>query len=272
MQAERRDSALAKRVLSGAVMVALAIVDLWVGGWLFALSVVVVVALMADEWGRLANDLPPPAQKMLTAVVAVAAGGAAAVAAVSGSAVAIVVLFLGTMAGAGILAVAQRIGASRAAAGICYLGLPAVALVWLRGAPDDRLLPLLWLLLVVWATDIFAYFVGRGVGGAKLAPAISPGKTWAGLVGGMLGAGLVAAALGAASGGAVAIGLAAAMLLAVVAQLGDLFESFMKRRAGVKDSGSLIPGHGGVLDRLDGLLFAAPIYALLTAAGVRVVG
>jgi len=134
------------------------------------------------------------------------------------------------------------------------------------------LLPLLWLLFVVWATDIAAYFVGRGIGGPRLAPGISPGKTWAGLAGGMLGAAVVGGAVAAASGGPAGLAVMVALVLAVVAQAGDLFESFLKRRAGLKDSGTLIPGHGGVLDRLDGLLFAAPAYALLVAVGGRVVG
>jgi phosphatidate cytidylyltransferase len=133
-------------------------------------------------------------------------------------------------------------------------------------------MPLLWLFLVVWATDIFAYFVGRGIGGAKLAPSISPGKTWAGLVGGMLGAAVVGGIVSTATGGPIWLAIVAAPVLAVVAQAGDLFESLLKRRAGVKDSGTLIPGHGGALDRLDGLLFATPVYALLVGFGARVVG
>jgi phosphatidate cytidylyltransferase len=108
-------------------------------------------------------------------------------------------------------------------------------------------------MVVTWATDIFAYFGGRAIGGPKLAPKVSPNKTWAGLIGGMVGAGVLGAAT------ALALGLAAPFLYAgalmgLVAQLGDLYESGVKRRAGVKDSGSLLPGHGGVLDRLDGLL------------------
>ena len=110
-----------------------------------------------------------------------------------------------------------------------------------------------WLMLVTWATDIFAYFAGRAIGGPKLAPRISPNKTWAGLIGGMAGAAVV---------GAVAAWLFeldpiftfAGALMGLVAQLGDLYESRVKRRLGVKDSGTILPGHGGVLDRLDGLL------------------
>jgi phosphatidate cytidylyltransferase len=148
--------------------------------------------------------------------------------------------------------------------GVGYVGLPALALIWLRSVPELGLALLLWLLLVVWATDSAAYFVGRTLRGPRLAPAISPSKTWSGLCGGMLGAamtGALAAWLLGSGRLLQAAGLGA--LLAVVAQAGDLVESALKRAAGVKDSGTLIPGHGGLLDRIDGLLFAAPTLALL---------
>jgi phosphatidate cytidylyltransferase len=120
---------------------------------------------------------------------------------------------------------------------------------------------------VTWATDIFAFFAGRAVGGPKLAPRLSPNKTWAGLIGGMIGAGL--------AGWTVArlfdLGFPFLWIgapMGAVAQLGDLYESWEKRRAGVKDSGTLLPGHGGVLDRLDGLLAVSTATFLLLAAGL----
>jgi phosphatidate cytidylyltransferase len=151
--------------------------------------------------------------------------------------------------------------ADRAAGGVIYVGLPALALVWLRNHVPGGAEHVLWLFLVVWATDIFAYFAGRSIGGAKLAPSISPGKTWAGLYGGMAGAGLTGGVVALAFGAGFWPASVLAALLAVVAQIGDLFESALKRRAGVKDSGHLIPGHGGLLDRIDGLVFAAPLFA-----------
>lgn len=149
--------------------------------------------------------------------------------------------------------------------GTLWIVLAAMALLWLRGDPSAGRANLLFLLLLVWASDIGAYLVGRLVGGPRLAPLISPGKTWSGAAGG------VAAALAVGWGAAwwlptvasFARVAAVAAVLCVIGQIGDLAESFAKRRFGVKDSGTLIPGHGGLLDRLDALLAVAPLAALL---------
>jgi phosphatidate cytidylyltransferase len=150
-------------------------------------------------------------------------------------------------------------------AGFVYALLPALALLWIRERSPVGLELLLWVFITTWAVDIGAYFAGRGIGGPKLAPAISPNKTWSGLIGGMLTAsvfgGLWAALLELPT---VLLFLAAPFALA--AQGGDLFESWLKRRAGVKDSGKWLPGHGGALDRLDGLV----VVATLTAAAMMV--
>jgi phosphatidate cytidylyltransferase len=142
-------------------------------------------------------------------------------------------------------------------------GLAAVvALLWLRHQPSYGRETIVWLLTCIWATDVGAYFVGRAAGGARLAPSISPGKTWSGLVGGMAWAAVASAAVGYAFGLGETLSLAViGAVLAVVGQAGDLLESAAKRRAGVKDSGRLIPGHGGLLDRIDGLI------AVLIAVG-----
>ncbi|MDX2113290.1 MAG: phosphatidate cytidylyltransferase [Alphaproteobacteria bacterium] len=163
-------------------------------------------------------------------------------------------------------------GESRAwqLAGYGYVALPCASLVWLRNAEFASDLNggahvVLYLLFVVWATDIGAYFAGKRIGGPKLAPALSPNKTWAGLLGGMAAAAAVGAICASFTPYPLSlVGCALlAMLLAVVAQAGDLFESWLKRRAGVKDSGTLIPGHGGLLDRIDGLVTATPLFALM---------
>jgi phosphatidate cytidylyltransferase len=142
------------------------------------------------------------------------------------------------------------------ALGGTYIGLAVVAALWIRHDAKLGLISVMWLLAVVWATDIFAFFAGRRFGGRKLAPRISPGKTWSGLVGGMTAAALASAVFAVWSAThwfSLAMWGAA---VAVVSQAGDLAESAMKRRFGVKDSGHLIPGHGGILDRVDGLLAA----------------
>jgi phosphatidate cytidylyltransferase len=157
-------------------------------------------------------------------------------------------------------------------AGFVYSLAPALALLWIRerfavnGAPLGVEL-LLWVFITTWSVDIGAYFAGRSIGGPKLAPSISPNKTWAGLIGGMVAAGVF--------GGAWAwlLQLPAILILlaapfGAAAQAGDLFESWLKRRAGVKDSGTWLPGHGGALDRLDGLVVVASLTALAMMAGV----
>jgi phosphatidate cytidylyltransferase len=157
------------------------------------------------------------------------------------------------------------------ALGIPYIGLGAVALLWLRADGGAGRANVLFLVLVVWASDIGAYGVGRLVGGPRMAPAISPGKTWSGAAGGLF----AAMAVGWLAGAALARGradapdtvaLAVAAALGLAAQAGDLLESGIKRHFGVKDSGTLIPGHGGLFDRMDGMLAAAPVAALVALA------
>lgn len=152
------------------------------------------------------------------------------------------------------------------AIGLVYIAVPCIAIIWLRAAFGWQ--TIFWLFAVVWATDIGAYFAGLGFGGPRLAPRISPHKTWSGLAGGVV----CAAAVGAAT--AALLGLPhlprlafLSALLALVAQAGDLWESMVKRRFHAKDSGTLIPGHGGLLDRLDGLMAAAPAVAAATLIG-----
>ena len=152
-------------------------------------------------------------------------------------------------------------------AGFFYALLPALSLLWIRDRSADKLDLLLWVFIVTWSTDIGAYFVGRAIGKRKLAPSISPGKTVEGLVGGVIAATLL--------GGAWAFVLelppalfVLAPIFALFAQAGDLFESWMKRRAGLKDSGSWLPGHGGLLDRLDGLVPVAVLTALAQLSGM----
>ena len=147
---------------------------------------------------------------------------------------------------------------------IVYSLAAIVALLWLRHQPADGRETILWIVAVIWATDIGAFVVGRAAGGAKLAPRISPGKTWSGLIGGMAWAAVASAVAGYAFGLGHTVTLAVIGAgLAVVGQIGDLAESAAKRAAGVKDSGTLIPGHGGILDRIDGLIAILVVVALV---------
>jgi phosphatidate cytidylyltransferase len=150
---------------------------------------------------------------------------------------------------------------------VLYSIAALLALLWLRHQPGFGRETILWILACVWATDIGAYFVGSYAGGAKLAPSISPSKTWSGLVGGLCASAVVSTACAVVfDAGNTPVLAVTGMAIAVVAQAGDLLESSAKRRAGVKDSGNIIPGHGGILDRIDGL-----IAALVLIAAIRLV-
>ena len=249
---------LRTRTLSAAVLAPCALACLWVGGAWWSGLIAAIAAGLALEWVGLtgARAVSAAGAAVLLAVVAATA---AAIAGREG--VAVIVL------GAG-CALAWGLGRrADLAAGIPYLGCAAVALVWLRGDGDAGRANVLFMLLVVWASDIGAYAAGRVVGGPKLAPRISPGKTWAGAAGGLFAAIAAGAAVALAlEGGTVSHIVPVAAGIGIAAQLGDLLESAVKRHYGVKDSGSLIPGHGGLLDRLDGVLLAAPAAALLAAA------
>jgi phosphatidate cytidylyltransferase len=150
---------------------------------------------------------------------------------------------------------------------VLYALAAVVALLWLRHQPALGRQTIVWIVFCIWATDTGAYVVGRAAGGAKLAPRISPSKTWSGLVGGMAWAAVASAAVGYAFGLGETIPLAVIGAgLAAVGQIGDLLESAAKRSAGVKDSGTLIPGHGGLLDRVDGLVAVLLVVALVRLA------
>lgn len=243
------------RAAVGVALIALALAALFAGGALFWLLTAVAGVLMQAEWADLGKAGAQDRRLSLFAVSVPLAILSPFAAGPSYTAVALMA--------AAFLFVALICRSARLAAGVYYAAIPIFALLYLRDQPHGLLLTF-WALGLVWATDIGAFFVGRSIGGPKLAPSISPGKTWSGLGGGVVAALLFGFALHFWLG--LPIRLAAASgLLAVAAQLGDLFESWLKRRAGVKDSGSLLPGHGGVLDRLDGVVTSAPIAALLVA-------
>jgi phosphatidate cytidylyltransferase len=241
------------RVLSAAVLVPLALAAIWLGAAPFVALVGLGAVGLGAEWVALCHETwRRPAGWLVIVSLGLAVAAAGGVSAASGLVIA------GASAALALVRRRPRLGG-----GILYIALATIALVWLRADPEAGRGNILFLMLTVWASDVGAYLAGRLIGGAKLAPLISPGKTWSGAAGGLLAAiavGAGAARLG--GGGTLHAGLVAA-LLGIIAQGGDLFESFLKRRFGVKDSGHLIPGHGGLLDRLDGVLTAAPMAAAL---------
>ena len=258
---------LGVRILSAVALGIPFLAAVYAGRPWFDLVILAGLVLLAWEWARVSGG------HWLLDTVALAIGpvAAAAVAFAGRWEWALAVLALGLVP-AGLVGLRRgAAGAAWAMGAVPYAGLGGLALLWLRDHGEAGWLAVLWVLLVVWATDTGAYAAGRTVGGPKLAPRASPNKTWSGLLGGMGCAALV-------GGGALALmppavlplspawGLAAGALLAVVAQAGDLFESVLKRHFGVKDSSRIIPGHGGLLDRVDGLLTAAPVLVLLALA------
>jgi len=263
-------SNLQQRIISAVVLAAAVLTLTWVGGAAFRLLAAAITLAIFFEWSQM--SVPGPSRawaagglsylpEVLVLVVAVA------IAADVSAGPLFLLLVAACVATAGVSAL--RGHDQWPAAGLAYAGLSGIALSLLRGGDWSGLSAILFLFAVVWATDIFAYFTGRAFGGPKLAPSISPGKTWSGAIGGtvagVVAATLVALALGAPQGALLGM---AALLLSVVSQIGDLFESWVKRRHGVKDSGRLIPGHGGVMDRVDGLVAAAlALYVFGAAAG-----
>lgn len=249
-----KNSDLPVRLGAALAMIGGALVALWFGGIVFWLLVTAGALLMLSEWAGLVDAKPQRriAQYALTVPLALMAPAWLAM----GPSWFVFGLIVGA---AFFTAAVTRKG--RLGWGIAYIGIPALALVFLRSEPNGLLLTF-WAMAQVWACDSGAYFAGRAIGGPKLAPSISPNKTWAGFAGGIAGA------AAAAWGMVILFGLPPSLalvtpFLAVLSQAGDLYESHLKRVAGVKDSGNLLPGHGGLLDRLDGLVAVAPAAALL---------
>jgi phosphatidate cytidylyltransferase len=247
-----QQSDLTVRFAAGVVMIAIALVAVYLGGWPFRLLAAAAAAVMLVEWADMHKVPRLWAWVGAVLMVAILLGGAEYHYPVEAEEAEITLQsFAPALAGA--LAIGLLSRRATMGLGFAYIAIPAFALVVLSWFPLQFVL---WVLVVTWATDIFAYFAGRGIGGPKLAPRISPNKTWAGLIGGMAGAALF--------GWLLARQFEMGMpfpwmggVMGLLAQAGDLYESWVKRRAGIKDSGSLLPGHGGVLDRLDGLLVVA---------------
>ena len=250
------------RVLSGLALAPLPIAAIWFGWPWLPLLTGIAAAVMAWEWERLCRR----GQFGDTGIVLVAVVlTTVAAAALTSPGLGVAIALLGTAIVFWAARNQRYLEPRWTAFGALWVALPCISLLWLaRDAPMGRA-TLLWTLAVVWATDIGAYAVGRTLGGPRLAPRWSPRKTWAGLGGGTA----CAALTGWATASLLQVSPALPLILvsaglAIVGQFGDLAESLAKRRFGVKDSSGLIPGHGGLLDRLDGLLAVMPAVALLT--------
>ncbi|CAK0773055.1 phosphatidate cytidylyltransferase [Azospirillaceae bacterium] len=260
----RRGGNLWVRVLSALVLLPVVLSATYYDGWVFRLLIGAGALLAVREWARMiAPGLPVGAPRMLSYGALCFVMGADAM---FGWRISLSVSLLSSV----VFLIGLRWVAFRdrvlLALGIPYLALCGVGLVWLRERSNIGLELVLFLFCVVWATDIGAYAVGRMIGGPRLAPDISPRKTWAGLWGGMVSGALTAGAFAwIADAKQPLIALAVGAALAIIEQIGDLFESAVKRRYKVKDSGHLIPGHGGLLDRIDGLIAATPAFALFHA-------
>lgn len=243
------------RIAAAAVLIPLAIVSAWAGGWVWLCLVTVTAAGLYVEWLMIVDARRP---------VVMAAGLTALV----GSAIwlgagQIGVTYVLCAVGIAIAALLSPHRRGWATLGGMYAFVALVSSVLLRRDESFGFTALMFVLLVVWVTDIGGYVAGRGIGGPKLWPRVSPKKTWAGALGGFLASLAVAAGFASGGAGKMLPLLLLAAGLTVASQLGDLFESAVKRRFGVKDSSQIIPGHGGLLDRLDGFVFAVALAAAI---------
>jgi phosphatidate cytidylyltransferase len=257
--AQRLGSDFRTRVVSGLGMGAVAALFTFSGATAFSILVVVVALLLSWEWGRLVHGR----EADVAVAIHVGAAGVAAVLAAFG----FVGLGLLALPIGAILAMLLSLGRNSvfSALGVFYAGLPAVAMIWLRSDATLGLLAVIFVIVIVIASDTAGFLSGRVLGGPKLWPRISPNKTWAGMIGALVASSIIGALFWFAVPGASAVRLAATgVVLSLAAQAGDLAESAIKRRFGAKDSGSLIPGHGGVMDRVDGLVAAAAVVGLAT--------
>ena len=257
---------LPQRAVTAVCFGGLVLAAIWLGPGVFAALLALGAALLSWEWVHLNGGR-----------IRSAAGAVVPATVLLGGALGVVGWFL---AGFGVLVVGfcvvwalaraaggREVAATWLASGVLYIGVGGLSLIALRGADGAGQASVLFLFLVVWASDVGAYALGRAVGGPKLAPGISPGKTWSGAAGGLVSAMMAGLGLSAvlAPAGVLSPLLAAAML-GVASQAGDLLESGIKRHFRVKDSSHLLPGHGGAFDRLDGVLAAAPVAAMLALA------
>ena len=247
------------RIASGVILGTAAVaITLWAGDAAFMVMVAVAASVMSVEWAVMAAKANP---SRLAVVMTAAVLGAIFLVYIHHPVAAWAMVLFGTLA---VAAASHGVTARRADAayGVLYVAPACMAIVWLHGTRQGAGWTVM-LLATTWAADVFAFAVGNALKGPKLWPRYSPNKTWSGFFGGLVGAAAVAVAV--ASSPSLHLALVGAALIGLAAGLatmgGDLWESMLKRRFGVKDSGDLIPGHGGLLDRVDGLMFGAIVFA-----------
>jgi phosphatidate cytidylyltransferase len=249
--ADRHADNLLVRTASGLVLIAVGLGAAMAGGpWLAAATGAAVTA-MSFEWARMSEP-----RAAMTAWGVGLVGVFGAVLAASWAAPGAAFIWLAAAAIASALRRKTWPERAETAFGIFYIGAPCTAFLWLRAEPDVGLEAILALFTIIWSADIAAYLGGRFIGGPRIAPSLSPRKTWAGVWSGTLAAAVAGGAVGTALGVPLGAWIAAGAVLGLIGLAGDLFESLCKRRFGVKDASNLIPGHGGVLDRLDGMMAA----------------
>jgi phosphatidate cytidylyltransferase len=253
--AETDSRNLSTRIIAAAVLIPLAIAIAWAGGWLWTALVTLAAIGLFVEW-LMVVGLVADRRLVVAGVIALAIAGLCLAAGRIDAALAVL--------GVGLVAVALLTPSQRgwSALGFLYAAVAEIASVLLRLDPVKGFAALVFVLVIVWVTDSGGYFAGRGIGGPKLWPRVSPKKTWAGAIGGFVASLAVAGVFAALDLGKAGPLLVVSGILSVVSQLGDLFESAVKRRFGVKDSSQIIPGHGGLLDRLDGFVAAVAMAAL----------
>ena len=257
------------RPLFGILLAGIAVAATLAGGLVFLTFVAAGCAAAAREWHRFfaRRDLWLPTAITVVAMVAalmVELYGAAWLRLAPGV-VPFAILAVGFVCNF-VVGLVRHESPLAHAAGAIYIGLPALSLFMLRQYHHHAAWLVLLVFLAVWSTDTGALFCGKLIGGPKLAPTLSPNKTWAGSIGGLVCAAVIAAIVAAILKTSLLPAIVFAAVVSVAGQIGDLFESMVKRRRGHKDSGGLIPGHGGVLDRIDSILFAAPVASFLVLA------